>query len=178
MKQKHWFRHSSNGHKKQEAKPHAFEQAVLSWKAPQFAHHEKSLLWFLVAAAITAALVIYGLKTDGWTFSVAILVFAGTYYLVHRHAPPIVDVKISKFGIKIGRHVFPYSHLKSFWIVYEPPFVKKLYLRMDSKLRPDLFISLEDADPAEVRQILGIHLHEFTSRHEPFADVLVRLLKL
>lgn len=178
MKQKHWFKHSSNGHKKQEVKSHAFEQTVLSWKAPQFPHHEKSLLWFIVAGLVVFFLVMYGLRTDGWTFSVAILVFAGTYYLVHRHVPPTVDIKISKFGVKIGRHTFPFSHLKSFWIVYEPPFVKKLYLRMDSKLRPDLFISLEDADPAEVRQILSQYLNEFTGRHEPFSDTLVRLLKL
>lgn len=177
-------------HSKQEQNTHAkvapfgrsrfgfFERAVLTWKAPQFAHHEKSLLWFVIAGLVAFLLVIYGLRTNGWTFSVAVIVFAGTYYLIHRHAPPIVDIKISKFGVKIGRHTFPFSNLKSFWIVYEPPFVKKLYLRMDSKFQPDIFISLENADPVEVRRILGTYLHEFTGRHEPFSDVLVRLLKL
>lgn len=178
FQKKHWFRHSSNGHKKQKGHSHAFDKAILTWKAPQFAHHEKSLLWFVIAGLAALLLVMYGLRTDGWTFSVAVIVFAGTYYLVHRHEPPTVEVKISKFGVKIGRHAFSFSNLKSFWIVYDPPFVKKLYLRMESKFQPDLFVSLEDADPAEVRRVLAHYLHELTGRHEPFSDMLVRLLKL
>lgn len=169
MQKKHWL-HREN--------MHAFDKATLTWRAPQYMHHEKSLLWFVIAGFIAILLVIYGLKTNGWTFSVAIIVFVGTYYLMHRHAPPVVEVKISKFGVKIGRNVFPYSNLKSFWIVYDPPFVKKLYLRMDSKFQPDIFVSLEDADPVEVRKLLSEYIQEFSGRNEPFSDTLVRLLKL
>ncbi|MBI2638648.1 hypothetical protein HYW83_03600 [Candidatus Peregrinibacteria bacterium] len=157
---------------------HAFDKALLTWRAPEYTHHEKSPIWFVVAGLIALLLVLYGLKTDGWTFSVAIIVFAGTYYLVHREAPKTVEVKISKFGVKIGRHVFPYSNLKSFWIVYEPPFIKKLYLRMASSFKPDVFIALEDADPVEVRRLLNTHLNELKGRHEPFSDTLVRLFRL
>jgi hypothetical protein len=181
---KHWLKRSKNDHQKSHrhhhapANPHAFDHALLTWKAPEYIHHEKSPIWFLVAGLIALFFVIYGLKTNGWTFSVAIIVFAGTYYLVHRHTPPLVEVKLSKFGAKIGRHVFPYSHLKSFWIVYEPPFVKKLYLRSASAFRPDIFVSLEDADPVEVRHILSKYLTELRGRHEPFSDTLVRLFRL
>ncbi len=183
MKIKHWFKQSKNQHKKTLQKPqsvsaHAFDKAIFTWYAPEFAHHEKSSLWFLVAGLIALALVIYGIETDGWTFSVAIIVFAGTYYLIQRHRPPIVEVKLSKFGVKIGRHIFPYSQLKSFWIVYDPPFVKKLYLRMASTFKPDVFVALEDGDPVEIRRILNMHLSELRGRHEPFSDTLVRLFRL
>lgn len=157
---------------------HAFDRAILTWKAPEFTHYEKSMLWFIVAALVLILLVIYGIESDGWTFSIAIVVFAGVYYLMHRRIPANVDVKISKIGIKIGRHIFPYSHLKNFWIVYNPPFLKRLYLRMSSKFKPDVFVSLEDMDPAEARKVLLSYLPELTGMHEPLSDTLIRIFKL
>jgi hypothetical protein len=156
----------------------AFDKAVISWKAPEYTYHQKSPLWFLIAGLIVLALVVYGLVTDGWTFSVAMIVFAGTYYLFYKSEPPVVDVKISTFGIKIGHHVFPYSNLRNFWIVYDPPSVKRLYLRMASKFQPDVFVDLKDTDPSELRKFLKQYLKELPSQHEPFSDTLVRLFKL
>jgi len=155
-----------------------FEAALLTWKAPEYAHHEKSALWFVIAGIILLAFIMYGLATDGWTFSIALIVFAGTYYLLHRETPKIVDVKISKVGVKIGRHSFPYSHMKGFWIFYDPPISKKLYLRINSHFHPDISISLEDVDSAEVRKVLSEHTQELPEKREPFSDTLVRVLKL
>lgn len=157
---------------------HAFDNAILSWKAPEYLHQEKTALWFLIAAAAAIGLVVYGLATNGWSFSLAIIVFCGTYYLIHRKTPPVVEVKISKMGIKIGRHLFPYSGLCGFWIAYNPPFVKKLYLRMAARLKPDVFVSIENADPAEIRRTLSGRALEISGKHEPFADALVRILGL
>ena len=157
---------------------HAFDKALVCWKAPEYTHHEKSIAWFIAAGLVVMLLVIYGLETNGWTFSVAILVFAGTYYLFHRHKPELVDIKISKVGIKIGKHAFPYNHIKHFWIVYNPPFAQKLYFRMQSKFHPDIFINLDDACAAKAHCILASFLEEAKGRHEPFSDTLARLLKL
>lgn len=164
--------------KKQTLDRGAFEHALYSFRAPEYQHHEKSLLWFLIAGGVAALLVVYGLMSDGWTFSVAILVFSGTYYLFHRTKPDDVDIVISRVGVKIGRHYFPYSHIKYFWIVYDPPFVGKLYLRMTSRVHPDIFVSLEHTDIAEVRKNLRAHIDEMKGIHEPFSDTLVRLFKL
>lgn len=156
----------------------AFDKALIIFRAPEYLHHEKSLVWFVVAGLIALILVVYGLMSDGWTFSIAVIVFAGAYYSFSRHKPPVVDIKISKMGIKIGGHAFPYNRLKIFWIVYDPPFVNKLYLRTNSALHPDIFVSLENADVCEVRRVLSKHLAELTNKHEPFSDTLVRLFKL
>lgn len=170
---------SQNRHKsKRHLNQGAFDKFLISWPAPEYTHHEKSIWWFAIAAVIVLLLAYYGLRTNGWTFSVAILVFAGTYYLVARQKPPVVEVKISNIGVKIGHHVFPYNHLKNFWIVYDPPFVNKLYLRSSSKLKPDVFVSLDGAEVHEVRKILREHLDELSGKHEPFSDSLVRLFKL
>lgn len=155
-----------------------FDHAILNWKAPEYAHHEKSVLWFIIAGLIALALVIYGLYSSSWTFSLAIVVFAGTYYLIVREKPPVVEVTISKIGMKVGPHIFPYSHIRGFWIVYKPPFVQKLYLKMTSKLHPHIVVLLENADPTEVQRALASFIDELKGLDEPFSDVLTRLFKL
>ena len=163
---------------KQKLHSHLFEKSVISWRAPEYIYHEKSVLWFIFAGIAALGLVIYGLLSGGWTFSVAIIVFAGTYYLFYRNAPPIIEVKISKVGVKIGKHLFPYDKLKKFWIVYDVPFVKRLYLRTTSRLHPDIFVSLEDMDPSKIKAILKGHIPEKENGSEPFADALVRAFRL
>lgn len=172
-----------NGHKrshggKKTLNVHAFDQAVLSWRAPEYVHHEKSLLWFIIAGLIALGLVIYGLETNSWTFSLTVIVFSGTYYLVYREKPSVVEVKISKIGVKIGRNIFSYSHITGFWLVYNPPFAKKVYFKMTSKFHPYVVISFDDADPVEIRHTLLKHLKEMKGNSEPFSDVLVRLFRL
>lgn len=163
---------------KKTACKYAFDKALLTWRAPEYHQHEKSAWWFIIAGMAAAVLIFYGIKTDGWTFSIAVAVFAAVYYLMHREQPPIVDVKISEAGVKVGHHIFPYSHLKYFWIIYDPPFVKRLYLRETSRFHPEVFISLEDTNPAQVRAVLSRHTEELKGKHEPFSDSLVRLFRL
>lgn len=158
--------------------PHAFEEAILSWKAPEYLKHEKSHMWFLVAGIIALLLVFYGFASGGWTFSLAIIVFAGTYYLLHREDPKIVDVKISEMGVKIGRRIYPYSDMRGFWIVYEPPHVTKLYFKLIGKFQPDVFVALGDCSPAQARNSLRKHTKELEGFGEPFSDALVRVFKL
>lgn len=155
-----------------------FEKPIIRWSAPEYVYHEKSLLWFIAAGLAALAFVIYGLLTGGWTFSVAVIMLAGIYYLVYKDKPQIVDIIISDVGVKIGSHVFPYNHLKTFWVVYDPPAVKRLYLRTTSKFHPDISISLEETDPAELKRILKHHLKESDKTTEPTSDTLIRVFKL
>ena len=157
---------------------HEFDSPLLTWKAPEYIYHEKSFLWFIIAAIVAFLLVIYGLETYGWTFCVAVVVFAGVYYMFYRHKPEIIDVKLSRIGVKVGRHVFPYSNIRNFWIVYDPPFVKKIYFRMMSKLHPDIFVPLDGVDIAEVKHILSKYVEEIKGKAEPISDTLVRFFKL
>lgn len=156
----------------------AFDKALLQFKSCEYPNHEKSLTWFLVAGAVLALLIAYGMSTGSWTFSVALLVFAGTYYLLHREDSKEFDVKISEMGVKIGRHAFPYSSLKNFWMVYDPPSVSKLYFRPAGRFKPDIFVMLEDAPVEEIRKALSPHVKELADTREPFADAVARILKL
>lgn len=154
------------------------KQKILRFHAPEYLYHEKSALWYVAAGLVLLLLVLYGLKTEAWSFSVALLVFAGTYVLFQEKRPAILPVEISNFAVTIGPHTFPFGQLKSFWIVHKPPHVSRLYLQPLSRFTPHIFIQLTDAQASEVRAFLKEHLHEAAGRQEPFSDALARFLKL
>jgi len=148
------------------------------WRAYEYDHHEKTLLWFVIAGVVALGFIVYGLLTDGWTFSLAILAFCVAYYAMHRHEPKIVDIKLNSKGVHIGRHFFSNVQFKNFWIVYDPPHVARLYLRFRSRVRQDLILSIADQDPAEIRRALKAHINEWEAGEEPLVDIFIRLLRL
>ncbi len=154
------------------------EVISLTWVAQEYPYHQKSLLWFIIAGIILVSLIIYGLLTDGWTFSMALIVAAGAYYVSHRNPPEIVPICVTNKGIKVGRHVLAYPSIKFFWIVYDPPYVKRLYIRLHARLGVNIAIELEDVDVNDLRKELKKHVAEHTISEEPFAETLIRWLRL
>lgn len=154
------------------------EEIFITWRAQEYPHHEKSLLWFVIASLIVTSLVIYGLMTDGWTFSMAIIVASGAYYVSHRTPPQVVTMSVTSRGVRIGRHLLEYPTIKNFWIAFNPPLVRRLYLRMQPKFSADIVVDVHDVDVTELRQVLKKHLTENEKNAEPFSDTLIRLLRL
>lgn len=154
------------------------EVVSLAWVAQEYPYHEKSLLWFIIAGTILLSLIVYGLLTDGWTFSMALIVAAGAYYVSHRNPPEIVPISVTNKGIKVGKHTFAYPSIKCFWIVYDPPHTRRLYIRLHARLAVNIAIELEDVDVNDLRKELLKHLAEHTVSEEPFTETLIRLLRL
>ncbi|MFC1599425.1 hypothetical protein ACFL3T_00165 [Patescibacteria group bacterium] len=156
----------------------AFHDHVLTWEAPEYIQHEKTLTWFIVAAILVLALIVYGFFISNWTMIVAIVVIAALYIWLHGQSPKHVKILISRTGIKFGEKEIPYQNITNFWILYHPPHIKTLNIKSNSRFYPDLSIELGDQDPAELRTFLCAHVREFEGREEHFSDTLVRILKL
>ncbi|KKU79089.1 MAG: hypothetical protein UY05_C0039G0006 [Candidatus Peregrinibacteria bacterium GW2011_GWA2_47_7] len=98
--------------------------------------------------------------------------------LIYSQEPKKMPIKISPMGIKIGDHYVPYSNIRAFWIVYHPPMIKTLNFRTVHPLLPDMMISLEHHNPAEIRDYLSTQVPEWEGKSESFSNTLVRLLRL
>ena len=155
-----------------------YDEAIVSWTAPEYIRHEKGEKWFLIAGVFMLAFVIYGLFTNAWTFSLALVVVSAVYYLLHFEHPNNVEVIISDMGIKVGKRVYPYNKIQAFWIIYHPPHVETLNIRTGSKLLPDISIQLNGQDPAPIREYLAGQIPEWEGKEENFTDILVRLFKI
>lgn len=156
----------------------AFDNALFSWSAPEYVHHEKGFLWKIIVPGLWLILVIYALFSAAWTFAVSLLIFAGVYWLIYHEKPEHIPVKISRVGIKIGSHEIPFNHIRAFWILYQPPFLKQLQIRTILRFTPDILISLQDQDPAEIREYLASQIQEWEGRDETISEIFIRVLKL
>lgn len=159
-------------------KPSAFDNAVLSWVAPEAIRHERGRTWKIVMAALAIGLAVGGIVYDAWTFSVAIVAFVLVYYLVNLENPKDVEVKISDVGIKVGSRKYQYGLIKAFWIVYDPPHVKTLNIRVRNDISCDITIQLDGQSPGPVREFLLEKIPELEGQDEKLSDVLLRILKI
>ena len=80
------------------------------------------------------------------TFSFAIIAFVVAYYFAHLEHPKDVEVKISNIGIKVGGRKYPYSRIKAFWLIYEPPYIKTLNIRVSEELVSDINTYFNNSD--------------------------------
>jgi len=99
--------------------------------------------------------------------------------LSSKREPLKVSFKIFEDGIMIGRNFYEWDQMNNFWIIYDPPRVKRLYIDLKGTLLRDFSVPLQDKDPVKIRRILKQYLPEdLTRQYETLADRLNRWLKI
>lgn len=159
--------------------PSSFDNAKLSWTTADYIKYEKGLFWKVSVIILFLAAISWGIVSKAWTFSLVMAVFAVVYYLmIHSDHPKAVTVTISDIGIKVGHRKYPYNQIKAFWVIYNPPYVKTLHIRVQNDIAVDIPIYLHNQDPAEIREFLIEKLPELEGHKESFSDILLRIFKI
>ena len=156
------------------------------WEFAEYPTHEHSALWYAVAGAGAAAMFVWAAFSQNYLFGLIIVLGVFILFLHDARSPQPMRVSITQEGLELGfrdesasRRLIRWRDLQSFWMVYEPPDVKSLYIHYKRFWSPHLMIPLEGEDPAKIRRTLKKYLDEDTARqHEPVADVLRRVLRL
>ena len=152
---------------------------IHQWTIQEYDQHDRNLSWhvFMITAGI--GLVLYGLLSNNFLFSLIIILFAIIMFLQSYQAPPQVQFAITNTGLVIGGRFYSYSEFENFYIVYTPPNVKTLFLDTKSPFRPMIRIPLLDENPVEVRHTLREFLSEdFEKEEEPMSDTFARNWKI
>lgn len=130
------------------------------WKFPEFTTYERSNRWYFIAAAISVLMLVYAIISANYLFAVSVVIIDIIIMLQHRRAPLPLTFSIMHKGISFDEKFFDWRELDNFWIVYEPPEIKKLYIGRKSSWRPEFSISLEDQNPIVIRDIMLKFLRE------------------
>lgn len=153
-------------------------RAAFQWKISDKVRHERGKLWYLVMTGLGLALFVYAIFTANFLFALMIILVAFTVIVKDYIPVKELRIAITDRGIILGDTYTDYKDLKSFYIIYEPPQVKKLYFEFKG-WRPDLSIDLMDIDPIAVREYLLLMLRENLEKEdETTMDVLERVMKL
>lgn len=152
---------------------------LASWQFPEFIKYKRSLGWYLVAIIIMAALLVFSVWQKIYLLVLIVAMFVVIYYVRGKRESRTVTINITEDGIELDETFYEYRGIKNFWIIYNPPDVKKLYFSFKSGLRPSFSISLENQNPLRVREILLKYMQEDIEKDdESFTDGLMRILKL
>ena len=155
-----------------------FEKAVLSWETPLRHKPQKGAVWLVLSALALSGILYYAIVSQNWFFAIAMMIAVVAYGMDHFEDTPMIEVKMSEFGVKVGKKNIAYAHIRAFWIIYHTPFVERLYIRTYQKTMPDIIIELNGMDPTLIRKHLTRHVVEWEGKEEGFMDLFVRLLKL
>lgn len=158
--------------------PVAADVVLARWDFPEHETHERGWWWYLIAGIVALAVLYYAYRTQNPLFGV-IVVLSGIIFAVTEYRGPDFHVfAITEDGVIAGLNFYKYSELQNFYLIYDPPRVKKLYVKPRSLLRPWLTIPLMDEDPNRIRTLLKKNLPEdLEKEEEPVSDYFGRMFK-
>ena len=153
-------------------------QAVFQWQIPEYLIHQRTRYWYLVAILLGVILIFYSIFTANFLFALIIILVTFIIFLRSYTAPRNLVFQITDSGIMVGGRYFPYEKIKSFYFIYDPPAVKKLFFDFKG-IYPTVSIPLDNNNPIVIRQKLMEYLIEDAERgHQSFDDQLETILKL
>lgn len=152
---------------------------LAEWSFPEFVKYERTRGWYIIAGVIIAAGLVYSVWTANFPFALIILMVVVVYYMHFVRTPEEVQFAIFDNGLQVGHRFIKWRELKKFWILYDPPEVKKLYFSYKSSIRPYLSIPLDKQNPIELRKMLSKCLEEdLEQEEEPASEQWGKILKL
>ena len=150
-----------------------------AWNFPEYEQRERSKLWWVLFTSLSVLMIIIALVSANFLFALIILLADVIVLALHFKQPLQVDLAIFENGLAVGDKFFPWKEFDSFWIIYEPPKIKNIFLHFKTALKPRLTIPLDKQNPLEIRKILLEYLDEdLAQENEPTSDALSRVLKL
>jgi len=155
-----------------------FDKEFFSWDIPEFTLQKRSVFWYLAMIILAIGLIIYSIITANFLFALIIIIAVFILFLKNYSLPKNVNFKIARKGIAVGNQFFSYDKIRNFYIIYEPPVIKKLYF-VPKGFSPAISIPLFDKNPIEIRKKLLEYLEEdFKKEHQSFDDQIETILKL
>jgi hypothetical protein len=131
------------------------ETKKYEWDAIEFAHREKSTDWYwgLGIAIVTGCI----LSIIAHNYLLALLLVVGGallgFYANDRPHP--VHVELSQRGIKMGKDLYTYETLKSFWMYQDQQNQNKLIIVTGRPVMPQRIVTLPaEISPMELRNYL------------------------
>ncbi|MBI4993311.1 MAG: hypothetical protein HZC26_04250 [Candidatus Magasanikbacteria bacterium] len=151
---------------------------IHEWTILEYEKHTRGTLWYVLAAVLGLALVLYGVFTGNFLFSLIVILAAIILFLQAHQEPRQIPFQITDLGVIVGIRFYPYSEFENFYIIYNPPEVKTLFLDTKNTLQPMLRVPLLDMNPIEVKHSLREYLPEDIEKEEPLTDRAARNWKI
>jgi hypothetical protein len=147
--------------------------SFIKWEAQEYEYVPKSNNWFWTVGIISVGAATASLLLGNFLFAILMLIAGFAIILSGARKPRKIAFSFTSQGLQIGKRLFPYENLRSFWIHYEPPHKKLLTIELKKFFMPAISIPLGDINPNLVREHLLKFLKE-ERREESFIQTIIR----
>lgn len=152
---------------------------LFEWNVNEYEHYDRPKQWYVVVGTIAVALVLFGIFTNNFLFTLIILLAGIIVYLQSAQPPITVPVAIAERGVILGRRFYSYDEFTEFYIVFIPDQVKTLYFETKSALQPRVQIDIEAVDAVSLRKVLLQYLEEnFEKEEEPMSEQMRKMWRI
>ena len=156
-----------------------YGELLANWEFPEYTKIERNKWWYISFVILSISMLVYSYFTENPLFGLIIIIFIILYTIMERKDPSEVQILILEDGMIIGEKFIEYKEIKEFYIIYQPPTIKNLYIQPKNQLKPRIAIPLEKQNPVEIRELLLKYIDENLEREEiPTSESISRLLKL
>lgn len=136
-------------------------EPIMEWHSPEHNFDRKSADWYWILGAITLAAAFLAIFFHNIIFGIFILLAGAIVGILSYHDTPIVPITLSAAGISIGRNLYMFKSLDSFWIETDHLHGPHIFLKSRSNLRPLITVPINDeVDLDDVREVLLHFLDE------------------
>ena len=161
---------------KQIPQAHDHFSVLMSWEAEEFERYEKNKDWYWSVGIVSIGFFILALILENWLFAILVVLGGFTIAMYGSKNPKIIQFSITSRGIKADQVLYPFESLKYFWINYDPPHIRELYVVSKKVIQTQINIPLGAADPNEVREHLVKFLEE-KEIEESLFDTIARFFR-
>ena len=156
---------SAPGHTELSPEPFNIPNSI-EWEAYEYEKHERGPYWILFPGGIAVLLIVLGILAQSYFFIAFTILAFIVFMMYEKKGPQKLQFSVSSAGVGVGKRIYPFAELKSFWI-FNRPDVKELSVETARKLTPYIRIPLGEADPEKIQQVLSQYLPE--TEHKEFA---------
>ena len=152
---------------------------LLSWEFPETENQEKSRGWYFLVTLFFFGLALFALFSKNYLFLIFLILFFAILVIEWRRPIETKTIEIFEEGIEVANKFYDWDDLETFWIIYQPPKIKKLYLNPRGTLNLEFSVPLEEQNPVKIRDLLRSYVKEDLDRKsEPLYDSIRRGLKI
>lgn len=153
------------------------EEEPVYWQAKEYIHHEKNALWFIIFTVVVLGLMALAIfLMDSISFAILVPVMA-IALLVYTHRPPrVLDYTLSKQGLHINDHLYPFADFKGFGVVHDGDEYSVMLLPI-KRFKPGVSVYFPEEAGEAIVDMLGVRL-PMEELHLDLVDQLIRKLRI
>jgi len=147
----------------------------ISWKALEYKRKEKTADWYWAVIIISLAIVILSFISHNVFFAVLIIISVIILLLFSLIPPRLIDISINQKGITVGKEMYPFITLHSFWVDGKNDKNQKILIKSRKLVMPIIVIPLEEHHHLDVRDFLLKYIPE-EEMHERLSNIIMEKL--